>query len=339
MSKEKKFLLFSVIFFIIAIPFELLTSNMFDDSLGDLININGYNQNYLLVSTIISYIIYGIGAIYLLVLALNKKIDLSYHYKGILGWSLMFFLGFYIVSGILAILAYSGIEKKAYEKRELPVIEDKEFTNKWICLIAFIICMFLMFFVSDYIKEFWQMILLYIIMLSIMVGVFFKQLVHDFKYFKAYFKEYVSLSAKTWLKSLLIMMILSLALQIFTTLKSSNNQQTLQSMFNNYPIFVGLLAVVYAPIAEELMFRGVFKKFIKSKYLFILISGITFGLLHVIDDSKTLAEFAYVIVYATLGVYLASLYYKTNNLFSNILFHFFQNALGVIGMILLYFMK
>ena len=73
------------------------------------------------------------------------------------------------------------------------------------------------------------------------------------------------------------------------------------------------------------------------KYVFILVSGILFGLLHVIDDSNTLAEFSYVIVYSSLGMFLASLYYKTNNLFSNILFHFFQNALGVIGMILLYF--
>ena len=339
MSKEKKLLLFSVITLIISIPLELLMNNMFDDSLSDLINIDNYSEKYLLVSSIISYALYGIGAIYLLVLSLNKKINLSYHYKGVLVWSIMFFLGFYIVPGILSIIAYSTIERKTKRKKELPVIEEKEFTNKWICLVAFLICMFIMFFLSDYIKEFWQMILMYVIMLTLMVGVFFKQLVHDFKIFKSYMKEYLLLSFKTWLKSLLIMMLLSIALQIFTSLQSSNNQETLQIMFNKYPIFIGLLAMIYAPLTEELMFRGVFKKFIKSKYLFIIISGVMFGLMHVIDDSKTLAEFSFVIVYSVLGMYLASLYYKTNNLFSNISFHFFQNTLGVIGMILLYFLK
>ena len=72
--------------------------------------------------------------------------------------------------------------------------------------------------------------------------------------------------------------------------------------------------------------------------LFIIISGVVFGFMHVIDDSKTLAEFSYVLVYSSLGMYMASLYYKTNNLFTNMSFHFMQNTLGLIGMILLKFM-
>ena len=104
------------------------------------------------------------------------------------------------------------------------------------------------------------------------------------------------------------------------------------------PILVAILSMFYAPIAEELMFRGTIRKFIKNKKTFILVSGILFGLLHVIDDSKTLAEFSYVIVYSVLGIYLSTLYAKTNNLCTNIFMHFLQNTLSVIGMLLLTFM-
>ena len=194
-----------------------------------------------------------------------------------------------------------------------------------------------MFVVSDYINGLIGLIIIYISILAIMIIVFRKQLVHDFKIFKEYFREYMSLTIKTWIKSLVVMMILGIIIQLYTNTTQFNNQETLQKMFNSYPILVAFLSMLYAPFAEELMFRGVFRKFIKSKYLFIIISGVLFGLLHVIDDSKTLAEFSYIIVYSSLGIYLASLYYKTNNLFTNISFHFMQNTLGVIGMILLYF--
>ena len=196
--------------------------------------------------------------------------------------------------------------------------------------------MIIMFVLSKYVTGFLGLILIYASIFILMISVFYKQLVHDFKIFKEYFREYMSLTIKTWLKSLVVMMILGIILQLVTNLGSSNNQESLQKLFNVYPIFVALLSMFYAPFAEELMFRGVFRKFIKSKYLFIIVSGVMFGLLHVIDDSKTLAEFSYIIVYSSLGIYLASLYYKTNNLFTNISFHFMQNTLGVIGMIVLY---
>ena len=197
--------------------------------------------------------------------------------------------------------------------------------------------MFVMFYLSKYIKGMPATIIMYLGMFILMVGVFFKQLVHDFKIFKKYFREYMGLILKTWLKSLFVMILLGIILQLITNTTQSNNQQALQKMFNVYPIFVVILSTLYAPFAEELMFRGVFRKFINSKYLFILVSGILFGLLHVIDDSKTLAEFSYIIVYSSLGMFLASLYYKTNNLWTNITFHFLQNFLGVIGMLIIYF--
>ena len=224
------------------------------------------------------------------------------------------------------------------ERRELPEIELKEYTNKYICLIAFIICLGILLFGSKIITKFWMLIVFYVVILSLMIGVFYKQLIHDFKIFKSYFKEYFVLILKTWGKALVLIMITTIIIQIITHTTQANNQIALQNLFNSNPVFVAILAMFYAPIAEELMFRGVFRKFIKNKKLFVIVSGVVFGLMHVIDDSKTLAEFSYVFVYSILGIYLAGIYAKTNNLCTNIFMHFMQNTLSVIGMILLMFM-
>lgn len=331
MEKSKKQLILSSIFMIIYLALNLIymifTNQVISENMEDNI------------SNLLFFIISIIGIIYFFVLAFKKNVDVNKHYKGILIWSIIFFIC-NIISGVIGFIIYSELDKdgKRKEKRDLPVIEYKEFTNKYVCLIAFLVCMFIMFFLSNYINGIVQMVLMYVSIITIMFIVFRKQLIHDFKIFKDYFKEYMSLTFKTWLKSLVVMMILSLTIQIVTNTQNSNNQQNLQEMFNAVPVLISLLTVFYAPVAEELMFRGVFRKFINNKYLFIIISGIVFGILHVIDDSKTLAEFSYVLVYSSLGMYMASLYYKTNNLFTNISFHFMQNALGVIGMLLLKFM-
>ena len=338
MSKERKLLLWSIICVVLYILFEYFILSKID--LSKLLNVetsNSTTESNIIVDISI-YTFYLLGIVYLGIIVFNKNIDINKHSKGILIWSIIFFI-LNIISGILGFIAYSNLDKKKSKKRELPTIEYKEFTNKYICLAVFIVCMLIMFVFANYINSLFSMILMYVIMFVMLIIVFRKQLVHDFKIFREYFKEYFTLTFLTWLKSLGVMLTIGLILVLITENAQPNNQMELQSMFNVYPIVIVLLSTIYAPIAEELLFRGVFRKFIKSKYLFILLSGVAFGLIHVIDDSKTLAEFSFVLIYSSLGIFLASLYYKTNNLCTNILFHFLQNTLGVIAMIITYFYK
>ena len=290
-----------------------------------------------LITNIITIVLSVIGIVYECVLIFNKKIDLNKHKNGVLACSI-YFLVVNIISGVIGFSVTKELNGNKKEKRELPEIELKEYTNKYICLIAFIICLGILLFGSKIITKFWMLIVFYVVILSLMIGVFYKQLIHDFKIFKSYFKEYFVLILKTWGKALVLIMITTIIIQIITNTTQANNQIALQNSFNSNPVFIAILAMFYAPIAEELMFRGVFRKFIKNKKLFVIVSGVVFGLMHVIDDSKTLAEFSYVFVYSILGIYLAGIYAKTNNLCTNIFMHFMQNTLSVIGMILLMFM-
>ena len=290
-----------------------------------------------LIINVITIFLSVIGIVYECVLIFNKKIDLNKHKNGVLACSI-YFLVVNIISGVIGFSVTKELNGNKKERRELPEIELKEYTNKYICLIAFIICLGILLFGSKIITKFWMLIVFYVVILSLMIGVFYKQLIHDFKIFKSYFKEYFVLILKTWGKALVLIMITTIIIQIITNTTQANNQIALQNSFNSNPVFIAILAMFYAPIAEELMFRGVFRKFIKNKKLFVIVSGVVFGLMHVIDDSKTLAEFSYVFVYSILGIYLAGIYAKTNNLCTNIFMHFMQNTLSVIGMILLMFM-
>ena len=285
------------------------------------------------IINIITIVLSVIGIVYECVLIFNKKIDLYKHKNGVLACSIYFLL-VNIISGVMGFSVTKELNGNKKERRELPEIELKEYTNKYICLIAFIICLGILLFGSKIITKFWMLIVFYVVILSLMIGVFYKQLIHDFKIFKSYFKEYFVLILKTWGKALVLIMITTIIIQIITHTTQANNQIALQNSFNSNPVFIAILAMFYAPIAEELMFRGVFRKFIKNKKLFVIVSGVVFGLMHVIDDSKTLAEFSYVFVYSILGIYLAGIYAKTNNLCTNIFMHFMQNTLSIIVMIL-----
>lgn len=325
MDSNRKKLLWSVVlmilyFLILFYMGEVFTKNKFDTIMN-------------LIIIFISFI----GIIYECILIFNKKIDLNKHKIGIIICSIYFFIT-NIISGILGFSVNNNLKNiNKKEKREIPEIELKEYTNKYICLIAMIVCLSILIFGGEFISNFWMLVAFYAIIIILMVSVFFKQLVHDFKIFKNYFKEYSALVFKTWGKALVLIMIVTIIIQLITGKTQANNQIALQNSFKSTPVFIAILAMFYAPISEELMFRGVFRKFIKNKKLFIIISGVVFGLMHVIDDSKTIAEFSYVFVYSILGIYLSSIYAKTNNLCTNIFMHFIQNTLSVLGMILLTF--
>ena len=70
--------------------------------------------------------------------------------------------------------------------------------------------------------------------------------------------------------------------------------------------------------------------------LFVLVSGFTFGLMHVFplnEGVDLLLGLIQSISYVTMGLFLAYYYQKTNNIFSSIGLHFLNNFLSVLIMI------
>lgn len=327
MDKNKKLLLFSVIFMVVYLIFDIVTIVL---SYNELIkNITDVISNGLIILLSI------VGIIYYLILYFKKNVNLKKHRIFILIFGIIFFI-LNLISGILSFILYSNLKEKK-EKRELPKLEPATLVNKYAALILFIFSMLLLFVIPNYINLKYGFII-YIVLLIGTIIVFGRQMLHDFKIFKEYFREYNILILKTWGKALVTIIIINLIIQIFTNESSATNQKNLQEMFNTLPIAVAALSIIYAPIVEESLFRGVIRKFINNKYLYIIFSGVLFGALHVIDDFQTVQELLYIFVYSALGMYLASLYYKTNNICTNMYMHFLQNTLSVVGMLLLKFM-
>ncbi len=182
--------------------------------------------------------------------------------------------------------------------------------------------------------------------------------------------------------------IVAIITQIFGLNSISYNQELLEQIFRCAPILTALTGAICAPIVEELIFRGAIKRVIKNKKVFIIVSGLTFGLLHVLryispvfciliagilidiifesklDKNRKFKLYVLTIVvmlfvsilsvhivsgsfynvllninfseainsisYIVIGLYLAYIYAKYDNIYINIWCHIINNALAYI---------
>ena len=220
------------------------------------------------------------------------------------------------------------------KKKDLPVLKREEINKKntigAIILLAIYFSQFIWgsFIDKDSNIKIIISIVFYVGMIILSI-IFFKDLfINNFrvfkKDFKAYFQNLVPLVGKYYVVYFLLAIIAVLLSNEFTSV----NQENVMSL----PIFVSFpLAVIYAPIVEETLFRGCIRRFIKNDKIFIVVSALVFGLLHTAFSEETLFNTLVMsIPYATMGGFLAYLYTKTNNMFSNMSFHCFHNTIAMI---------
>lgn len=323
MEKNKILLLIASIFTILYVIGNIM--------LGIVTNTLITENTFLNIFSIVFYTLLITGSIFF-IFVINSKKDMSKYKKSILFFSIVMFIN-NIVSGILGFIVFSKINKK--EKRPLPELDIKMNRKWYIYLFSFLLCIGIIFGAPYLHLDRIYKYLLYLFMFILLLIVFYKDLKRDIKYFFKYFREYNSYVFKMYLFSLLCIFILTVAIRISVNIETATNQAELTKQFKDTPILIGLLSIIYAPFVEEILFRGIIRKFINNKYIFIIVSGLLFGVAHVIDDFKSIGELLYILVYGSLGCFLATVYNKTNNIFTNMYFHFIQNTLAIIGLILL----
>ena len=157
-----------------------------------------------------------------------------------------------------------------------------------------------------------------------------KTLKEDFNDFKNNFGKYTDIGIKYWLLGFIAMVVSNTIIVNLFPIKMAANEQGVREIINTIPLISFFSICIFAPIAEELIFRKSFKDCFKEKYLFILISGIVFGLLHVIGSFNSLYDILFIVPYASLGIAFASIYYKTNNIYSSIFVHCMHNTMLVL---------
>lgn len=166
------------------------------------------------------------------------------------------------------------------------------------------------------------------VMLALILLIFYPKLKKDFADMRQNHMNYYSKYFKYWLIGLLIMMISNLLITQFTSNEMASNEQAVQSLFDISPIYIFFSAVIFAPLVEELVFRQGIRNIIPNKLLFIIVSGLVFGGLHVISsDMTSLTELFYLVPYCAPGIIFAYILAETDNIFVSIGLHFMHNGL------------
>lgn len=107
----------------------------------------------------------------------------------------------------------------------------------------------------------------------------------------------------------------------------------------NPPILIATLfsILIFAPIAEEFLFRyalqNYLKKYIKAKHA-IIIAGLCFALLH-ISPSQGIGNIALIASLWMLGVFLGWVYERQGSLVASITLHMTFNVISTIQIVTL----
>ena len=165
-----------------------------------------------------------------------------------------------------------------------------------------------------------------IVLLLILFLIFRKDIIKEWKKFKSNFLENIDTGIKYWLVGLAIMMGSNIIINIVMNLGQAANEQAVQQMISALPWLMFINAGVIAPCTEELIFRKSFRKAFPNKWLFILISALVFGSLHVVTSMTSPIELLYIIPYGALGGAFAYMYQKTDTIFTSIAMHMFHNS-------------
>ena len=238
-----------------------------------------------------------------------------------------------IINIVVINLKTKDVEEKVKEKKELPILEDITKHKWYVYFILFIfiyaICytplLNLIPIPETLSATIITMIAIYIIQVAVLIIPMFNELKRDFIVFKNNFKLYLSNILPRFGIITLVYLVCSI-LTLAIVKETPTNQEALLSL----PLYItAFLAIIVGPLTEELMFRGFIKKFIKNDVLFIIISALVFGGLHVLS-ADSLQQLLFIVPYSVLGFAFSLNYVKTKNIASNIFLHCAWNSIAMI---------
>ena len=173
-----------------------------------------------------------------------------------------------------------------------------------------------------------------IVLLIILGIIYFKTIKDDFLVAVKSFYKQIDIGVKYWLLGLIVMVVSNLIIGLFIPQAQATNEEGVQSLITAAPLLSILTVGILAPIIEELTFRKAFRDVFKNKTLFILVSGLVFGSLHVVTLLNSYWDLFYIIPYSSLGIAFGYIYTKTDNIYTSIFMHVFHNtALTIISVI------
>ena len=111
---------------------------------------------------------------------------------------------------------------------------------------------------------------IYLLILIVVVFVNFKDLKSNFIIFIKNIKTYIPYVLNSYIKMLGIMIIVSFPIILLNNGQTSSNQEAINIMFQKLPLLTLLLSCLYAPLAEESVFRLTLHKLLSNKTIYII---------------------------------------------------------------------
>ena len=141
--------------------------------------------------------------------------------------------------------------------------------------------------------------------------------------------EKTTLNKYIWLPALVWALVI--VAQFFLPNDPSISQQMVDQLAHNQPLFSFFMVVVFAPLTEELTFRGMLARFVfpqqdnvKKTALFLLVSTIIFALVHF---PTTPQQF---LVYSALGLSMGLAYINKGGLAYSMGLHALNNLISFV---------
>lgn len=116
--------------------------------------------------------------------------------------------------------------------------------------------------------------------------------------------------------------------------QGSANQQIFETYLSSQPILMFIQAVIFAPILEELLFRGIIFRTLreKGKVLAHVVAAGLFGFLHVYAGlfAGDITQLVHLIPYVLMGFAFGYVYEKKGTIFVPILVHALNNFIAIL---------
>ena len=299
-------------------------------------NIQNNGANVYIFMSIVILILNGIMVIYAINNSILKK----------KGWVIAFSVICFFMSTNILVQTFSLVnfivilclrrknseDYPSKEKKKIPKIEYEKTVKKekWlagILLLVYFLGILIIPVPKNQILAVIRVAGTYVVLFVLSIIAFWEELIKSFKILKENFGTYASFLAPRLLIMYVGLVLCNLISIIISQKGVSENQSAIEAM----PRIISIpLAIIWAPIVEELVFRGAVRKFIRNDKVFIVATALIFGLMHSIGEATLFNVIVMAIPYSFLGGYFAYLYTKSNNITTNIIAHGVNNTIASI---------